>query len=184
MHDIVPAEREAIWLGGFDCMARIHRLDVDATGFGFLRRPELGATPLDQELAYYDKYFQWAARGKPQPVIEAAREWLYGGLFEHTSKQVRAGMLEASAAQMAEELGDQQARCQGGTVDRCHGAATTMALAVQSPRRAAPITCRPSWSTTDNTASRMPSEPSPTGVSGVRMGMMPAPPAAASTRSA
>jgi aminoglycoside phosphotransferase (APT) family kinase protein len=76
MHEISPAEREAIWLGGFDAMARIHRLDVDATGFSFLRRPELGASGLDQELAYYDRYFEWAARGRPQPIIEAAREWL------------------------------------------------------------------------------------------------------------
>jgi aminoglycoside phosphotransferase (APT) family kinase protein len=76
LHEITPGEREGIWLGGFEMMARIHRLDLDATGFGFLRRPQLGATGLDQELAYYDQYFQWAARGKPQPVIEAAREWL------------------------------------------------------------------------------------------------------------
>jgi len=41
--EITPAEREAIWLGGFDCMARIHRLDLDAAGFGALRRPQLGA---------------------------------------------------------------------------------------------------------------------------------------------
>ena len=76
LHEITPAEREAIWLGGFECMARIHALDVDATGFGFLRRPQLGSNGLAQELAYYDRYFEWAARGRPQPVIEAAREWL------------------------------------------------------------------------------------------------------------
>ncbi|MGH0030500.1 MAG: phosphotransferase family protein [Myxococcota bacterium] len=74
--EITPAEREAIFLGGFDCMAKIHRLDVDATGFGFLRRPQLGDTGLDQELAYYEKYFEWAARGKEQPVIQAAHDWL------------------------------------------------------------------------------------------------------------
>ena len=73
LHEITTAERESIWLGGFEMMARIHRLDVDASGFGFLRRPQLGATGLDQELAYYDQYFEWAARGEPQPVIEAAR---------------------------------------------------------------------------------------------------------------
>jgi aminoglycoside phosphotransferase (APT) family kinase protein len=77
MHEIAPAEREAIWLGGFDCMARIHRLDVDATGFGFLRRPELGATGLDQELAYYEKYWEWAHQGRANPVIEAAHAWLF-----------------------------------------------------------------------------------------------------------
>jgi len=76
MHEISPEERRAIWLGGFDAMARIHRVDVDATGFGSLRRPELGDTALDQEIAYYDRYFEWAACGRPQPIIEAAREWL------------------------------------------------------------------------------------------------------------
>lgn len=76
MTEISPAEREAIWLGGFDAMARIHRLDLDATGFGFLRRPELGATPLDQEIAYYEKYYAWAARGRENPTLEAAHEWL------------------------------------------------------------------------------------------------------------
>lgn len=76
LHEVSPAEREAIWLGGFDAMARIHRLDLDATGFGFLRRPALGATGLDQELAFYDRYYEWAARGKEQPVIQAARAWL------------------------------------------------------------------------------------------------------------
>lgn len=76
LHDVTPAEREAIWLAGFDVMARIHRLDLDATGFGFLRRPELGGSGLDQELAFYDRYLEWAAAGRPQPVIEAAREWL------------------------------------------------------------------------------------------------------------
>ena len=57
-------------------MARIHRLDLDATGFGFLRRPELGATPLDQEIAYYEKYYEWAARGRENPMLEAAHDWL------------------------------------------------------------------------------------------------------------
>jgi aminoglycoside phosphotransferase (APT) family kinase protein len=76
MTEISPAEREAIWLGGFDAMARIHRLDLDATGFGFLRRPALGATPLDQEIAYYEKYYEWAGRGLEHPTLEAAHDWL------------------------------------------------------------------------------------------------------------
>jgi aminoglycoside phosphotransferase (APT) family kinase protein len=76
MHEITPAEREAIWLGGFESMARIHRLDLDATGFGSLRRPELGATPLEQEITYYEKYYEWASAGRVNPVIEAAHDWL------------------------------------------------------------------------------------------------------------
>jgi aminoglycoside phosphotransferase (APT) family kinase protein len=76
LHDVTPEERRAIWLASFDCMARIHRLDVDATGMGSLRRPELGSNGLDQELAYYRRYLEWASGGREQPVIEAALEWL------------------------------------------------------------------------------------------------------------
>jgi len=76
MTEISPAERRAIWLGGFEAMARIHALDLDATGFGFLRKPELGANGLAQELAFYRRYLEWAAAGREQPVAEAAWEWL------------------------------------------------------------------------------------------------------------
>jgi aminoglycoside phosphotransferase (APT) family kinase protein len=70
------AEVEAIWWGGLECLAKIARLDYRAAGFGFLERPQLGATPLDQHLAYYRKYHDWAARGKAQPTIDAAWQWL------------------------------------------------------------------------------------------------------------
>jgi aminoglycoside phosphotransferase (APT) family kinase protein len=76
MTEIAPEEREAIWLAGFECMARIHRLDYEKLGFGFLDHPERGATPLDQQLAYYRDYLGWAARGLEQPTVETAFEWL------------------------------------------------------------------------------------------------------------
>jgi aminoglycoside phosphotransferase (APT) family kinase protein len=57
-------------------MARIHQLDLDAAGFGFLRRPELGANGLAQELAYYRRYLDWAGAGREQPIAEAAFDWL------------------------------------------------------------------------------------------------------------
>jgi aminoglycoside phosphotransferase (APT) family kinase protein len=74
--EATPAEREAIWLAGFECMARIHRLDYEAVGFGFLDDPARGATPLDQQLAYYDRFLHWAARGREHPTVEAAFDWL------------------------------------------------------------------------------------------------------------
>jgi aminoglycoside phosphotransferase (APT) family kinase protein len=76
MTEISPAERRAIFLGGFEMMARIHQLDLDATGFGFLRRPELGPNGLAQELAYYRRYLDWAGAGREQPIAEAAFAWL------------------------------------------------------------------------------------------------------------
>ena len=76
MLEASPTEREAIWLAGFECTAKIHRLDYEAVGFGFLDDPALGATPLDQQLAYYERYLEWAARGLEHPTVEAAFEWL------------------------------------------------------------------------------------------------------------
>jgi aminoglycoside phosphotransferase (APT) family kinase protein len=76
MTEASPAEREAIWWGGIDSIAKIHRLDWQALGFGFLEKPELGATGLERQLAYYRRYLAWGARGEPQPTIEAALAWL------------------------------------------------------------------------------------------------------------
>jgi aminoglycoside phosphotransferase (APT) family kinase protein len=74
--EIAPEERAALWWGGIESMARIHRLDWRAAGFGFLDRPERGATPLEQQLAWYADYLRWAADGREQPTIEAAQAWL------------------------------------------------------------------------------------------------------------
>ena len=73
--DASPEERRAIFLGGFEAMAKIHRLDLEKTGFGFLRKPGF-ANGLQQELAFYRDYFAWAAGGREQPVAERALAWL------------------------------------------------------------------------------------------------------------
>jgi len=74
--EISPEERAALWWGGIECMARIHRLDWRAVGFGFLDRPDRGRTALEQQLAYYADYLRWAAGGREQPTVEAAFAWL------------------------------------------------------------------------------------------------------------
>jgi aminoglycoside phosphotransferase (APT) family kinase protein len=76
MTEATPDERAAIWWGGVETLAKIHRLDYRALGFGFLARPELGTTPLDWQIAYYERYLAWAAQGRSQPTVEAALDWL------------------------------------------------------------------------------------------------------------
>lgn len=76
MTEATPAERAAIWWSGIETLAAIHALDYRALGFDFLARPELGPTPLDWQLAYYERFLAWAARDRPQPLPEAALRWL------------------------------------------------------------------------------------------------------------
>lgn len=74
--EIEPRERERLWWSGLETMASIHRLDWRRLGLDFVARPQLGAAGMAQQLAYCERYFAWAARGKPQPIAEAAFAWI------------------------------------------------------------------------------------------------------------
>ena len=76
MTELRPAERAAIWWHGLEEMAKIHRLDPDAHGLGFLAKTRFGVDPLEQELGYWTHYLAWAAGGSAQPTTEAALAWL------------------------------------------------------------------------------------------------------------
>lgn len=75
MADVPPEERARMWWGGLELLARIHRLDVDRHGLGFVDRPELGRTGIDQGLGYYERFAEWAGAAELPPV-RAALAWL------------------------------------------------------------------------------------------------------------
>jgi aminoglycoside phosphotransferase (APT) family kinase protein len=76
MTEMAPARRAALWWSGLETMARIHRLDWQAAGLGFLQAPQWGDTPLQQQLGYYRHYLEWASDGQSQPTCEPALAWL------------------------------------------------------------------------------------------------------------
>jgi aminoglycoside phosphotransferase (APT) family kinase protein len=57
-------------------LARLHALDWEAAGFGFLTGPTASGGDFDAQLAYQRRYLEWMARGRPQPTLEAALDWL------------------------------------------------------------------------------------------------------------
>lgn len=71
-----PDDRDRLADNGLRELVRLHALDVDELGLRFLERPELGHTPLEQELAFYARYCRWAADGDTHPLIESAFAWL------------------------------------------------------------------------------------------------------------
>jgi aminoglycoside phosphotransferase (APT) family kinase protein len=76
--DAAPGERARLWNSGIEAMARVHRVqDLDGLGLTpIVDKPRFGPAGLGQQLAYYEQYFEWAACGRPQPVAEAAWDWL------------------------------------------------------------------------------------------------------------
>ena len=89
--DLTAAQRERLWLSAMDQLAAVHRVDYQELGFGFLSKPERGPTGLDQQLAYYEAALEWAATGRPQPVAEAAWDWMTSHLPQHRPTELSWG---------------------------------------------------------------------------------------------
>ena len=74
--DAAPDDRRRLQDGLVSVLARLHALDLDTVDAGFLDRPHLGATPLDQHLAGQRDYYDWAREGRDFAVIDRAFAWL------------------------------------------------------------------------------------------------------------
>jgi len=81
--DATPEERAKMWWNSLEGMTKIHKLDWKKRGFSFLGEPEGGTGPIDKQLAYWDRYFEWM-KDSPQeshPIIEASLEWLKNNIY-------------------------------------------------------------------------------------------------------
>ncbi len=74
MHETSLAERQSLWNAAVDTMARFHRLDYQELGFARLHEP--GKTPLQQQLAYWQHYLDWAMEGAGHAIGQRALDWL------------------------------------------------------------------------------------------------------------
>ena len=77
-HDATPEQRAKMWWGCVEAMAKIHQLDWRSLGVSFLGVPKEGTSTLDGLLDYYKEYLNWVKEDpqEPQPILEAALEWL------------------------------------------------------------------------------------------------------------
>jgi aminoglycoside phosphotransferase (APT) family kinase protein len=70
--DLDPDERARLCDNALQQLVNVHAVDVDGLGVDFLARPELGDSPLEQELAFYQEYYEWASAGERHRIIESA----------------------------------------------------------------------------------------------------------------
>lgn len=76
LKEMGAGDQSILWNGYVDILADIHALDPVELKLDFLAKPALGATPLDQELAYYDNFYHWAYGEGEHPYVGPALEWL------------------------------------------------------------------------------------------------------------
>lgn len=76
LHEASPEQQASVWWTGVEAMSGIHHLDWRSLGLGFLDQRHRGEPGMVQQLAYYQESLEWAAQDRPQPVAEAAFEWL------------------------------------------------------------------------------------------------------------
>ncbi len=82
--DATPEQRAKMWWGALEAMVKIHKLDWKDFGFSFLGEPRGGTDPVDRQLAYWDRYYDWMC-DHPQeshPTLQAAVAWLHENRYE------------------------------------------------------------------------------------------------------
>jgi aminoglycoside phosphotransferase (APT) family kinase protein/putative sterol carrier protein len=82
--EATPEQRARIWWGSLETLARINMVDWRSLGLDFLGAPGGGSDPIDRQLAYWDRYFDWI-RDDPaelHPVLERAMQWLDENKYE------------------------------------------------------------------------------------------------------
>lgn len=74
--EATPQEQATLYASSIEMLARVHRLDPAALDLGFLRTGE-AATGFEEQLLAAERWFRWAADGRPQPVLDATLAWLH-----------------------------------------------------------------------------------------------------------
>lgn len=74
VHETTGPQRATLWHAAIETMGRLHRLDYRTLGFAHLADPD--ATPLQQQLVYWQDYLNWAMEGSGHPICQAALDWL------------------------------------------------------------------------------------------------------------
>jgi aminoglycoside phosphotransferase (APT) family kinase protein/putative sterol carrier protein len=74
--DASPQKRAKMWWGTLEGIVKCHQLDWRKQRLDFLGAPKGGTTTIDGVLDYFESMLQWAVKGEPQPVLDAAVRWL------------------------------------------------------------------------------------------------------------
>ncbi len=76
--DGTDAQRAAMHRDGVDLLARIHAVDVDAAGLGFLADSRANPAGVDAAWRHDERFLAWVADGRDLPLFADALSWMEG----------------------------------------------------------------------------------------------------------
>jgi aminoglycoside phosphotransferase (APT) family kinase protein/putative sterol carrier protein len=84
MFEASPDERAKMWWGSLETLAKVHMLDWKSLGLEFLGVPGGGPDPINKQLLYWDRYFEWIRDEKTEryPLLEKAMQWLRENVYQ------------------------------------------------------------------------------------------------------
>jgi aminoglycoside phosphotransferase (APT) family kinase protein len=111
LFDAAPEQQRTMCEDGIEVLARLHDVDWQALGLGFLSKPERGALGLSQQLDYYRDYLEWAAAGQHQPIATLALEHLEQHRPPELAEGVEDIRLSWGDSRQGNMLWDEDFRC-------------------------------------------------------------------------
>jgi aminoglycoside phosphotransferase (APT) family kinase protein len=110
--DLRAEQRARLYDNGLTALAQVHSCDPHALGLDFLDRPQLGPTPLDQQIAtWHGCYLAAAAGPEPvtepvtDPVIDVGFEWIEANRPGEEPTVLNWGSARLGNLLFAEDLG-------------------------------------------------------------------------------
>lgn len=70
--DLTTAQRAAMFDNALRAIAALHKVDPVAAGLADFGHTGEGETTIEREVEYWQRFYRWAAQGKPSPTIDAA----------------------------------------------------------------------------------------------------------------
>lgn len=71
-----PEDRTRMWWSGLEALAAVHRVDWRARGLGWLDDTRRGRPGIEQQMAYYRDYHDWATQEFDVPTLDSTWSWL------------------------------------------------------------------------------------------------------------
>jgi aminoglycoside phosphotransferase (APT) family kinase protein len=81
--ELSPPQQARLHDNALVALAGIQSADIGGFGPGVVGHQARGGSPLAQQIAYYERLYDWTAGGRADPTIDGAIEWIHRNFPDH-----------------------------------------------------------------------------------------------------